>query len=54
MRLRTPPVEAVADLLQRRDGVDPAMALHAARAAQSHIGLARRLARDEQAPHPTA
>src|SRR6188472_3698096 len=49
VRLRTPPVEAVADLLQRRDGVDPAMALHAARAAQSHIGLARRLARDEQA-----
>ncbi len=49
VRLRTPPVEAVADLLQRRDGVDPSMALHAARAAQSHIGLARRLARDEQA-----
>jgi DNA polymerase-3 subunit delta' len=49
VRLRTPPVEAVADLLQRRDGVDPAMALYAARAAQSHIGLARRLARDEQA-----
>ncbi|NUO36582.1 MAG: DNA polymerase III subunit delta', partial [Dermatophilaceae bacterium] len=49
VRLRTPPVEAVADLLQRRDGVDPAMALYAARAAQSHVGLARRLARDEQA-----
>lgn len=49
VRLRTPPVDAVADLLQRRDGVDPAMALYAARAAQSHIGLARRLARDEQA-----
>ena len=49
VRLRTPPVEAVAELLQRRDGVDPAMALYAARAAQSHVGLARRLARDEQA-----
>ncbi len=49
VRLRTPPVHAVADLLQRRDGVDPAMALYAARAAQSHIGLARRLARDEGA-----
>lgn len=49
VRLRTPPVEAVADLLQRRDGVDPAMALYAARAAQSHVGLARRLARDEGA-----
>ncbi|GAA5031037.1 DNA polymerase III subunit delta' [Terrabacter aeriphilus] len=49
VRLRTPPAAAVADLLTRRDGVDPAMALYAARAAQSHIGLARRLARDEQA-----
>jgi DNA polymerase-3 subunit delta' len=49
VRLRTPPVESVAELLQRRDGVEPAMALYAARAAQSHIGLARRLARDEQA-----
>ena len=49
VRLRTPSVEAVADLLERRDGVDPPMALYAARAAQSHIGLARRLARDERA-----
>jgi DNA polymerase-3 subunit delta' len=49
VRLRTPPVEAVAELLQRRDGVDPGMALYAARAAQSHVGLARRLARDEGA-----
>lgn len=49
VRLRTPPVEAVADLLVRRDGIDPAMATYAARAAQSHIGLARRLARDEGA-----
>jgi DNA polymerase-3 subunit delta' len=49
VRLRTPPVGAVADLLQRRDGIEPAMALYAARAAQSHIGLARRLARDEGA-----
>ncbi len=49
VRLRTPPVAAVAALLERRDGVDPAMARYAARAAQSHIGLARRLARDEQA-----
>ncbi|MFZ2516573.1 MAG: DNA polymerase III subunit delta', partial [Candidatus Lutibacillus vidarii] len=40
VRLRTPPVEAVADLLVRRDGVDPAMAGYAARAAQSHVGLA--------------
>ena len=47
--LRTPSVAAVADLLVRRDGIDPAMAAYAARAAQSHIGLARRLARDEGA-----
>ena len=44
-----PPVEAVAALLVRRDGIDPAMATFAARAAQCHVGLARRLARDEGA-----
>jgi DNA polymerase-3 subunit delta' len=49
VRLRTPPVEAVADLLVRRDGIDRPMALYAARAAQSHVGLARRLARDDGA-----
>ncbi|MGL4744089.1 MAG: DNA polymerase III subunit delta' [Dermatophilaceae bacterium] len=49
VRLRTPPVAAVADLLVRRDGVDPELAVSAARAAQSHIGLARRLARDDRA-----
>ncbi len=49
VRLRTPPVEAVADLLVRRDGAAPELALYAARVAQSHIGLARRLARDEHA-----
>ncbi|MBE7698754.1 DNA polymerase III subunit delta' [Oerskovia sp. Sa1BUA8] len=47
--LRVPPVEAVAQLLVRRDGVDPVVAEAAARAAQSHIGLARRLARDGKA-----
>ncbi len=49
VRLRTPPVEAVAALLTDRDGVDPAMARYAARAAQCHVGMARRLARDESA-----
>ena len=49
LALRTPSTAAVADLLVRRDGIDPAMASYAARAAQSHIGLARRLARDEGA-----
>lgn len=49
LRLRTPSIAAVADLLVARDGVDRPMALYAARAAQSHIGLAVRLARDEGA-----
>ena len=49
VRLRTPPVEAVAELLHRRDGVELPMAMYAARAAQCHVGLARRLARDEDA-----
>ncbi len=47
--LRVPPVDAVARLLVERDGADPALAAECARAAQSHIGLARRLARDEAA-----
>ena len=47
VRLRTPPSAAVADVLVRRDGVDPAMATFAARAAQGHIGRAKRLATDE-------
>ncbi|WP_418275022.1 DNA polymerase III subunit delta' [Isoptericola jiangsuensis] len=47
--LRVPPARDVADLLVRRDGVDPAVALQAAQAAQSHVGLARRLARDPEA-----
>jgi DNA polymerase-3 subunit delta' len=49
VRLRTPPVEAVAELLVRRDGIDPSMATFAARAAQCHVGLARRLAQNEGA-----
>lgn len=47
--LRTPPPQAVAELLVRRDGVDPQDALAAARAAQSHVGLAKRLAVDPEA-----
>jgi DNA polymerase III subunit delta' len=49
MVLRTPPTAAVADVLVRRDGVDPAMAAFAARASGGHIGRARRLATDEGA-----
>nr|WP_231705367.1 DNA polymerase III subunit delta' [Arthrobacter gengyunqii] len=47
--LRLPPVEDVAELLIRRDGIDPDVARAAARAAQSHIGIAKRLATDEGA-----
>jgi len=47
--LRTPAATAVAEVLSRRDGVDPAAALAAARAAQGHIGRARRLAIDPEA-----
>ncbi|WP_394940732.1 DNA polymerase III subunit delta' [Psychromicrobium sp. YIM B11713] len=47
--LRIPPVQDVAELLIRRDGIEPQLALAAARAAQSHVGIARRLARDEEA-----
>ncbi|MBW8172117.1 DNA polymerase III subunit delta' [Ornithinimicrobium sp. Arc0846-15] len=49
VRLGTPPVDAVAELLIERDGIDPAMAHYAARAAQSHIGIAKRLATNEDA-----
>ncbi|HEY6798987.1 MAG TPA: DNA polymerase III subunit delta' [Kineosporiaceae bacterium] len=47
--LRVPPVAEVAALLMRRYGVDEAVAAFAARAASSHVGLARRLATDEGA-----
>ncbi|SEP27977.1 DNA polymerase III subunit delta' [Trujillonella endophytica] len=47
--LRTPRAEAIADVLARRDGVDPAMAAWAAAASGGHVGRARRLARDEGA-----
>ncbi|MER8233386.1 DNA polymerase III subunit delta' [Streptomyces sp. NPDC094049] len=49
LTLRTPPVEAVADLLVRRDGIEPEAAHAAARATQGHIDRARRLATDERA-----
>ena len=44
-----PSAQAVADLLVKRDGAEPQLALRAARASQSHIGLARHLAKDEGA-----
>lgn len=49
LTLRTPPVDAVADLLVRRDGIEPERAASAARATQGHIDRARRLATDERA-----
>jgi DNA polymerase III subunit delta' len=47
--LRTPPPEAIAEVLVRRDGVPPDRAAWAARAAQGHVGRARRLAVDPDA-----
>ncbi|MFD4143676.1 DNA polymerase III subunit delta' [Streptomyces sp. NPDC058572] len=49
LTLRTPSVAAVADVLMRRDGIEPDVAASAARATQGHIGRARRLATDERA-----
>ena len=48
VNLRIPPARAVADLLVR-DGVAPDLALEVAHASQSHIGVARHLATDEEA-----
>lgn len=49
VNLSIPSTEEVAQLLVRRDGLDLELARFAARASQSHIGVARLLARDEQA-----
>ena len=49
VRLKVPAVEEVAALLVRRDGVTAEVAARAAREAQSHIGMAHRLATDEAA-----
>src|SRR5258708_35105554 len=49
MTLRGPPAGAVAGILAQRDGIDPAAALKAAKAAQGHIGRARLLATDQEA-----
>ncbi|MPQ98154.1 DNA polymerase III subunit delta' [Modestobacter sp. I12A-02628] len=47
--LRTPEVEAIADVLVRRDGVDPALAAWSAAASGGHVGRARHLAQEEDA-----
>ncbi|MFG3033443.1 DNA polymerase III subunit delta' [Streptomyces sp. NPDC048253] len=49
LNLRTPSVDAVADMLIRREGIEPAVATAAARATQGHVDRARRLATDPAA-----
>ena len=49
VRLRVPSIADVAELIQTRDGVDAATAERAARHAQSHIGMAHRLATNSEA-----
>ncbi|MFE1952229.1 MULTISPECIES: DNA polymerase III subunit delta' [Streptomyces] len=49
LTLSTPAVDAVADMLVRRDGIEPEVAATVARATQGHIDRARRLATDPRA-----
>ncbi|MER7778240.1 DNA polymerase III subunit delta' [Streptomyces sp. NPDC096191] len=49
LNLRTPSVAAVADMLVRREGIEPDLAAAAARATQGHVEHARRLATDPAA-----
>jgi len=49
VRLRVPAVDEVAALISRRDNVDLPTATRAAREAQSHIGMAHRLATNVEA-----
>jgi len=49
LNLQTPSEAAIAELLQTRDGVEPALARYAARVAQGNIGRALLLARNEDA-----
>lgn len=44
INLRMPPFNEIAELLQTRDGVDPAMAKFSAAAAMGHVGRAKLLA----------
>lgn len=47
--LRLPSAEEVAQLLTQRDGIESELALRAARQAQNHVGMARRLALSQEA-----
>ncbi|UCM88868.1 DNA polymerase III subunit delta' [Streptomyces marincola] len=49
LALHTPRVDAVADVLVRRDGIEPDVAHAAAQATQGHLERARRLATDAEA-----
>ncbi|MEY4396795.1 MAG: hypothetical protein RLZZ40_551 [Actinomycetota bacterium] len=49
VRLGVPAVADIAAMLAERDGVDPVVAEQSARHAQSHIGMARRLATSQDA-----
>ena len=49
LNLSTPRVDAIADMLVRREGVEPDVAAAAARATQGHVDRARRLATDPAA-----
>lgn len=49
VRLRVPSVQDVAKLIEQRDRVAPELALQAARESQSHIGMAHRLATNDDA-----
>ncbi|MFJ8154231.1 DNA polymerase III subunit delta' [Streptomyces sp. NPDC094468] len=49
LNLTTPSVQAVADMLVRREGIEPEVAASAARATQGHVDRARRLATDPAA-----
>lgn len=49
LTLQTPGTDAVATLLQQRDGIEPELAGYVARVSQGHVGRARALARDEGA-----
>lgn len=49
VRLGVPAIADIASMLVERDGVDPTIAEQSARHAQSHIGMARRLATSDDA-----
>lgn len=49
LQLRVPDASEVAQLLVEKDGIEPKLALEVSLAAQSHVGMARRLAQSSEA-----